>query len=365
MSPLKVSCALAFVANLVLCGCSSTPKTASNYLRVEAEGKGSSCAQALNLAKIAAADKAAGSFVHGQRTLIDDTIYSEWVTEYSGAIVNDYKILSSVGNSPCVVRIDAEVVLDKKNTAIALNSKSIKVDDVTRIAEKQRYSRAFMASLIRQPSMFNVKVDNLTVHAEREGIVDVEFDIVSVNPSPKWYSDIQAYLTVNAAHDLFRAESSGSKLAKGFWSLASLGAMIVAPYAGAAMALSQGAVTKKFKPVEDAGLCLSSKKSELNCYRSDQQIHIIQVLNEAYLEVVTAKDGRAYSRFPVPASGFSLLEYASYQEPLITDTGLAGTQFLVIKPSQLPQKVHLRYPQANLPAGGNIEVRMAFKVGRL
>lgn len=365
MSGLKVSFALVFVANLLLCGCSSTPKTASNSLRVEAEGKGSSCTQALNLAKIAAADKAAGSFVHGQRTLIDDTIYSERVTEYSGAIVNDYKIISSVGNSPCVVRINAEVVLDKKNTAIALNSKSIKVDDITRIADKQRYSKAFMAGLIRQPSMFSVKIDNLKVRTERAGLVDVEFDIISVNPSPKWYSDIQAYLTVNAAHDLFRAESSGSKLAKGFWSLASLGAMIVVPYAGAAMALGQGAVTKKFKPVEDAGLCLSSKQSELNCYRSDQQIHIIQVLNEAYLEVVTAKDGRAYSRFPVPISGFSLLEYASYQEPLITDTGLAGTQFLVIKPSQLPQKVHLRYPEANLPAGGNIEVRMAFKVGRL
>lgn len=59
-----------------LFACASTPKVAEQQT-VFAEGTGTTCQEALAQAKVVASDKAVGSFINSQKSLVADKVFSE------------------------------------------------------------------------------------------------------------------------------------------------------------------------------------------------------------------------------------------------------------------------------------------------
>lgn len=82
-----------------LTACASTPKN-GDVQTVLAEGTGNTCQEALGQAKVQASDKAVGSFVNSQKSLVADKYYAESINEYSGGVVRQYTVLESKGDSP-------------------------------------------------------------------------------------------------------------------------------------------------------------------------------------------------------------------------------------------------------------------------
>jgi hypothetical protein len=133
---------------------------------VLAEGTGNTCQEALGQAKVQASDKVVGSFVNSQKSLIADKYYAESLNEYSGGVVRQYTVLESKGVSPCVVKISAEVYLDKKNIALNPNSRSLNLGEVGRFVDKQDEARATLRALIMRPNMFSARMDRLHVSTD-------------------------------------------------------------------------------------------------------------------------------------------------------------------------------------------------------
>ena len=104
---------------------------------VTATGTGKTCEQALSNAKQNAIGKAIGVWIHGERSVYENE-YKESIIEYSGGLIQSYKILSD----QCT-RVEIEAVVVPRKNAIRVGSahvtKEIKDTYNARIEnEKQR-----------------------------------------------------------------------------------------------------------------------------------------------------------------------------------------------------------------------------------
>jgi len=165
-------------------------------MTVETEGFGVTCTDALTQAKLIATDKLIGSFVSGERS-IDGANYDEKVTEYSGGVLRRYTVLNTSGESPCTVRISAEVTPDKRNWA--LNPKVGKVDAgaVLRGLEKQEADKRLLADLIQRPEMFTPVLSDIAVAGQVGNKVKATVRVDRILMSEKWVSDLEAFMELH------------------------------------------------------------------------------------------------------------------------------------------------------------------------
>ena len=201
-------CFLLIGSAACLVACASTAKVAEQQT-VLAEGTGTTCQEALAQAKVVASDKAVGSFINSQKSLVADKYYSESLNEYSGGVVRNYTILESKGDSPCSVKIKADVYLDKKNIALNPNTRSLNLGEVGRFVEKQDEARATLAALIQRPQMFSARMDRLYVSTDSKQNAQIVLQVSDVAPSEKWLSDLESFLKVQGERvDFERAKWS-------------------------------------------------------------------------------------------------------------------------------------------------------------
>lgn len=92
----------------------------ASAVEVLATGSGKNYNSALANAKVAALDKANGSWIHGE-TNYRDGEFSESITEYNGGVVASYEVLDWNGTT---IRIKADVVPREKN-GMSTNSLSV------------------------------------------------------------------------------------------------------------------------------------------------------------------------------------------------------------------------------------------------
>ena len=211
MWPRGVQHLLLVVAAATLTACASSPKVGDQQT-VIAEGTGATCQEALGQAKLVASDKVVGSFVNSQKSLVSDKYYTESVNEYSGGVVRQYTVLESKGESPCRVKISAEVYLDKKNVALGPNARTLNLGEVGRFVEKQDEARQTLAALIQRPAMFSARMDRLHVSTDNKGNAQIVLQVSDVSPSEKWYSDLESFLNVQGQRVDFERSSESSVL---------------------------------------------------------------------------------------------------------------------------------------------------------
>jgi hypothetical protein len=92
-------------------------KTSS--VTVTAIGKGKTCEQALENAKVTAIEKAVGVWMSGEKT-VDQDVYKERIVEYSGGLIKSYKVIR---NECTTIEIQAEVV--SRSNKINTNSANV------------------------------------------------------------------------------------------------------------------------------------------------------------------------------------------------------------------------------------------------
>ena len=130
----------------LLSACALTPTQQDVDLkRVVAEAKAKDCDSALSQAKINAADNAAGTFVHGQRTLLEDRFYSENLNEYTSGVVRRYNVMEKSGGSPCRIRIEAWVEPGRAKVDLPGSPDRVGVNDINHRAKQIRNNQAFLA----------------------------------------------------------------------------------------------------------------------------------------------------------------------------------------------------------------------------
>ena len=97
-----------------------------------------------------------GTFVNSKRRLVNDRKYSESVDEYSGGVIESYKVISTSGGSPCVVTIEAKIAPDSKS--IEVNSESsLDLGSVERHINQQNATREMLRKLIHRPELIKVE----------------------------------------------------------------------------------------------------------------------------------------------------------------------------------------------------------------
>lgn len=326
---------LVFCCVCLLGACAIMPKGQQEALkRVVAEAKAKDCDSALVQAKINAADNAAGTFVHGQRTLLEDRHYSESLNEYTSGVVRQYKVLEKSGGSPCKIRIEAWVEPGRAKVDLPDSPDSVGVSDINHRAKQIRNNQEFLAKHFRNTQGFRVRFGNQETLESQTNSIRVAMDVVAVQPPRGWIDDLESFISIHANPVVYEPITRANSLSRLF------------------TFTREG---EKGKPAPwDFEICFKDKENnQIRCYTGEQNRKIIRVLRSALLEVVvkTPNGAKFNGNWPQQVSYYTFVEMgtryrAAGYEPR------SDFPLLVLSPS--PARFGFDYPAKQLPQGSSI-----------
>ena len=326
---------LVFCCVCLLGACAIMPKGQQEALkRVVAEAKAKDCDSALVQAKINAADNAAGTFVHGQRTLLEDRHYTESLNEYTSGVVRRYKVLEKSGGSPCKIRIEAWVEPGRAKVDLPDSPDSVGVSDINHRAKQIRNNQEFLAKHFCNTQGFKVRFGNQETLESNSNNIRLAMDVVAVQPPRGWLEDLESFISIHATPVVYEPITRASYLSRLF------------------------AFTRegeKGNPAPwDFEICFMRKEAnQIRCYTGEQNRKIIRVLRSALLEVVvkTPNGAKFNGNWPQQVSYYTFVEMgtryrAAGYEPR------SDFPLLVLSPS--PARFGFDYPAKQLPQGATI-----------
>ena len=341
-----------------LTACASTPKN-GDVQTVLAEGTGNTCQEALGQAKVQASDKAVGSFVNSQKSLVADKYYAESINEYSGGVVRQYTVLESKGDSPCRVRISAEVSLDKKNIALNPNSRSLNLGEVGRFVEKQDEARATLAALIKRPAMFSARMDRLHVSTDNKKNAQIVLQVSDVAPSEKWYSDLESFLNLQGQRvDFERAK--WSDIGKSLLSL------ITAPVAvplGLAPSPFRNQTPRGTEIVNGEGLlCFRNdpQYETLRCYQTWLAGEALRQLRSIQLMLVERSNDNVTSTRQIQKGAYHMVSFRASDYTYQSKTMGNKRDFYLIEPMGVPFREYLTVNHGSLSEENEFTINVVF-----
>ena len=341
-----------------LTACASTPKN-GDVQTVLAEGTGNTCQEALGQAKVQASDKAVGSFVNSQKSLVADKYYAESINEYSGGVVRQYTVLESKGDSPCRVRISAEVSLDKKNIALNPNSRSLNLGEVGRFVEKQDEARATLAALIKRPAMFSARMDRLHVSTDNKKNAQIVLQVSDVAPSEKWYSDLESFLNLQGQRvDFERAK--WSDIGKSLLSL------ITAPVAvplGLAPSPFRNQTPRGTEIVNGEGLLCFRNDPQcetLRCYQTWLAGDVVRQLRTTQLMLVERSNDNVTSTRQIQKGAYQMVAFRASDYTYKSKTMGARRDFYIIEPMGVPFREYLTVNRQALSETNEFAINVVF-----
>lgn len=343
---------------VLLAACASTPKS-GDQRTVIAEGTGQTCQEALGQAKIVASDKVVGSFVNSQKSLVSDKYYTESVNEYSGGVVRQYTVLESQGDSPCRVKISADVYLDKKNVALAPNARSLNLGEVGRFVEKQDEAKETLRALIQRPAMFSARMDRLHVSTDAKRNAQIVLQVSDVSPSEKWYSDLESFLNVQGQ----RVDFERSKWADIGKSMLSL---IVAPVAvplGLAPSPFRNATSRGTELVNGEGLiCFKNdpKYESLRCYQTWLAGDAVRQLRSIQLNLVERSNDNVTSTRQIQRGAYQMVAFRASDYTYKSNAMGNKRDFYVIEPVGVPFREYLTVNRQALSEENEFLVNVVF-----
>ena len=343
---------------VLMTACASTSKN-GDVQTVLAEGTGNTCQEALGQAKVQASDKAVGSFVNSQKSLVADRYYAESINEYSGGVVRQYTVLESKGDSPCRVRISAEVSLDKKNIALNPNNRSLNLGEVGRFVEKQDEARATLAALIKRPAMFSARMDRLHVSTDNKKNAQIVLQVSDVAPSEKWYSDLESFLNLQGQRvDFERAK--WSDIGKSLLSL------ITAPVAvplGLAPSPFRNQTPRGTEIVNGEGLlCFRNdpQYETLRCYQTWLAGEALRQLRSIQLMLVERSNDNVTSTRQIQKGAYHMVSFRASDYTYQSKTMGSKRDFYLIEPMGVPFREYLTVNRGALSEENEFTINVVF-----
>ena len=331
---------LLFVGGAVLLvACASAPKP-GDQRTVIAEGRGQTCQEALGQAKIVASDKVVGSFVNSQKSLVSDKYYTESVNEYSGGVVRQYTVLESQGDTPCRVKISADVALDKKNVALGPNARALNLGEVGRFVEKQEEARETLGALVQRPGMFSARMDRLHVSTDAKRNAQIVLQVSDVAPSEKWYSDLESFLNIQGQRvDFERAK--WSDIGK------SLMALIAAPIAvplGLSPSPFRNQTPRGTELVNGEGLiCFKNdpQYESLRCYQTWLAGDAVRQLRSIQLNLVERTNDNVTSTRQIQRGAYHMVAFRASDYSYKSKEMGTKRDFYIVEPVGVPFREYL------------------------
>lgn len=343
---------------VLMTACASTAKN-GDVQTVLAEGTGNTCQEALGQAKVQASDKAVGSFVNSQKSLVADRYYAESINEYSGGVVRQYTVLESKGDSPCRVRISADVSLDKKNIALNPNSRSLNLGEVGRFVEKQDEARATLAALIKRPTLFSARMDRLHVSTDNKKNAQIVLQVSDVAPSEKWYSDLESFLNLQGQRVDFE-RSKWSDIGK------SLLALITAPVAvplGLAPSPFRNQTPRGTEIVNGEGLlCFRNdpQYESLRCYQTWLAGEALRQLRSIQLMLVERSNDNVTSTRQIQNGAYHMVSFRASDYTYQSKTMGNKRDFYLIEPMGVPFREYLTVNRGSLSEENEFTINVVF-----
>ncbi len=341
-----------------LVACASSPKN-GDVKTVQAEGVGNTCQEALGQAKVQASDKVVGSFINSQKSLVSDKYYAESLNEYSGGVVRQYTVLESKGVSPCVVKISAEVYLDKKNIALNPNSRSLNLGEVGRFVEKQDSARATLMALIQRPALFSARMDRLYVSTDSKKNAQIVLQVSDVAPSEKWYSDLEAFLNIQGQRvDFERAK--WSDIGKSVFSL------ITAPVAvplGLAPSPFKNQTARGTEIVNGEGLlCFRNdpQYESLRCYQTWLAGDALRQLRSIQLMLVERSNDNVTSTRQIQKGAYHMVNFRASDYSYKSKEMGSKRDFYIIEPMGVPFREYLTVNRGALSEENEFTINVQF-----
>ena len=358
MWPRGVQHLLLVVAAATLTACASSPKVGDQQT-VIAEGTGATCQEALGQAKLVASDKVVGSFVNSQKSLVSDKYYTESVNEYSGGVVRQYTVLESKGESPCRVKISAEVYLDKKNVALGPNARTLNLGEVGRFVEKQDEARQTLAALIQRPAMFSARMDRLHVSTDNKGNAQIVLQVSDVSPSEKWYSDLESFLNVQGQRVDFE-RSKWSDIGKSM--LALLAAPVAVPL-GLAPSPFRNQTSRGTELVNGEGLvCFKNdpQYETLRCYQTWLAGDAIRQLRSIQLNLVERTNDNVTSTRQIQRGAYQMVAFRASDYTYKSKEMGGKRDFYLIEPVGIPFREYLTVNRQALNEENEFAINVVF-----
>ncbi len=325
---------------------------------IQADGVGRDCFEALKLAKLKAAEDYKGTFVNSQRTLVNDRKYSESVDEYSGGVLQSYKVKNSSGSSPCFVSIEAKVVPDSKS--IVVNSESsIDLGSVERNLNQQNNTREMLRKMIQRPEMIKVESRTINPVLYEDGSVGMGVLFTKIVPSPKWMTDLESFLSVHGTKQTYRERNAWAEIGKGLLALAALPVLIPVAIVIAPFVENKPNKPAQVNPGDQFSLCFAGQ-DEVNCYQGWAAEAVYEQLNSASIVAIMNKDGASMAGFPVRGGAVSLNQYFDINAPLFDDQSRPKNAFNVVGIKSINVEGSLTLASEWVSDGHDLKFRLKF-----
>ena len=340
---------------LLLTSCATVKQT--NPM-VHAEGVGLDCKEAIKQAKLKAAEDYKGTFVNSRRTLVNDKAYSESVDEYSGGVVQSYKVKSTSGNSPCFVSIEATLVPDTKS--ITVNSEtSLDLGGVERHLNQQTSTREMLRKMIHRPEMIKVESRSIDPVSYNDGSVGMAVNFTKIVPSPKWLSDLESFLSVHGSKQTYRERNALAEIAKGLLAIAALPVLIPVAIVIAPFTEHKAGKPAQANPNDQFSLCFAGK-DEVNCYQGWAADDIYQQMSSATIVAIMNKDGAPVAGFPVQGGLVSMNQHVDIKYPWVDDQNRPKSAFDLVAAKTINVDGSLNLASSWVSEGYDLKFRLKF-----
>lgn len=324
----------------MLVGCTVVPLSRRAETPVVAEATAKDCEAALRQAKVEAVDNVAGTFVHGQRSLLDDKDYSESLKEYTSGVVRRYNVIEEVRGNPCRIKIEAWVDPERGRVDFRGRSESVSVEDINGRARQLHNNQGFLDQHFRNTQDFQVLFSHHEVMSAQSNGMRVALDLAAINPSPMWLEDLEKFISVHARPVVYEPVGRSSS-------------SIV--FSGVSQAEQKGKPTGA-----EFEICFNdTKKLQIRCYTGDQNRKIIRTLRSSVVEIVvkTADGNRLNSLWPFQSAYYTHVNMSREYRAL----GYQGrSDFPMVALSPSVTRISFDYSGSQLPAGATIEGRFRF-----
>lgn len=340
---------------LLITGCAAVKHDKS---LVQADGYGRDCSQALKQAKLKATEEYKGTFMNSQRTLVNETKYSESLDEYSGGIVQSYKVTSSSGGTPCVVSIEAKIVPDTRSIAVNAET-TLDLGGVERHLNKQTATRELLRKMIKRPELIKVETRTIDPIVHADGSIGMSVNFTKIVPSPKWVTDLESFLVVHGTKYTYREKNALSEIGKGLLGIVALPILIPVAIVIAPFTANRANKSPPPNPGESFSLCFGAK-DEVNCYQGWAADEIYQQLNSAMIVAVMNKDGAPVAGFPVRGSAVSLNQHVDTNFPWVDDQNRPKSNFDLVAAKNINIDGSLNLASDWVSEGYDLKFRLKF-----
>ena len=325
-----------------LSACVMTPKEQDADLkRVVAEAKAKDCDSALSQAKINAADNAAGTFVHGQRTLLEDRYYSENLNEYTSGVVRRYNVMEKSGGAPCRIKIEAWVEPGRAKVDLPGAPDSVGVSDINQRAKQIRDNQSFLAKHFRNTQGFKIRFGQQETFNEQPNSIGIALDVVAVQPPRGWLEDLEAFISIHATPVVYEPVSRARALSR----------LLTFTREGESSSPGPWAFE----------ICFEHRvHDQIRCYTGEHNRKIIRVLRSPILDIslqTSSGEQQVVTQNPTKFTYYA-------HKPMKVRYRAAGyeprSDFPMVTFAPLPARVGFDYPARQLPASASIRGKLRF-----